>query len=512
MVRGGYSKVFDRVGQGIATNFDNFFAFGLSTTLTSPFGGPYDRNPAARFRDLQTLPPTFPAAPPGGFPQTPPKRAGIITETIDDTIVTPSAHMVNVALAREFWRNWSVEAAYVGRFGRDLLTRRDLAHMLDLVDPKSGMGYYEAAQALIRAMEQAGSPDRVAPIAYWENLFPGMAGGGLTATQAVARYFDAYAPDYISAIWDLDQYCGEIARVAPSRSCSIFGPFAYFAEQYDSLAALSSIGRSNYHALMVTLRKRFSQGYQFDFNYTLSQSKDLASAVERGSAFGNFSNGGYTGFLLDPWNPDKHYGFSDFDVRHQVNFNWIWDLPFGRGRAWGADVPAALNQFIGDWSISGLVRWTSGFPFNVQNCRQCWPTNWNLQGNASLKDPNRLPPTNTTKNAVQNRPSPFADPKTAIDYFRYSLPGEVGLRNVLRGDGYFTIDLSVSKAWSLGFADHRLRFRWDVFNVTNTPRFDVGQISARLDDAAGFGRYDGALSPCDGQAGRCMQFALRYEF
>jgi len=68
----------------------------------------------------------------------------------------------------------------------------------------------------------------------------------------------------------------------------------------------------------------------------------------------------------------------------------------------------------------------------------------------------------------------------------------------------------VSKAWSL-FGDHKLRFRWDTFNLTNTPRFDVGNVTM-FPDRAGFGRYNGTLATCDGQAGRCMQFALRYEF
>ena len=39
VVRGGYSKVFDRVGVGLATNFDEGFAFGMSTQISSPFGG-----------------------------------------------------------------------------------------------------------------------------------------------------------------------------------------------------------------------------------------------------------------------------------------------------------------------------------------------------------------------------------------------------------------------------------------------------------------------------------------
>ncbi|HVL69240.1 MAG TPA: carboxypeptidase-like regulatory domain-containing protein [Vicinamibacterales bacterium] len=510
VIRSGYAKVFDRIGQGIALNFDQGFAFGMSTNISSAFGLPYETMPNVRFTNTSTLPPTLPAAPPGGFPQTPPIRAGIITSSIDDTLVTPSAHTVNLMVGRELRGNFAIEAGYVGRFGRDLLVRRDLAMPLNLVDTISGMDYFTAAQAVINATRAAGiSPS--APLSayaglprvpYWENLFPGAASSTASATAAIARRFNIDGPDYITSLWLMDQFC------VPA--CSKFGPFAYFAEQYDSLAALSSIGRSNYHSMVVTLRKRYSQGLQFDLNYTLSESKDMGSNVERGSAFGNYGAGGYSGFLVNSWDPELNYGISDFDIRHQVNTNWIYDLPFGRGRALGGNAGGFLNQIIGDWSVAGLMRWTSGFPFSVLNCRSCWPTNWNLQGNASLVTPGVLPETQTTKNRVNNRPSPFADPDEALKFFRFSMPGEQGMRNELRGDGYFTIDTSVSKAWNI-FADHKLRFRWDVFNVTNTPRFDVGSLTV-TPDRTPWGIYNNTLASCDAQAGRCMQFALRWEF
>ncbi len=512
VVRAGYTKVFDRIGQGLALNFDGGFAFGMSTTISSPFGAPYETNPAVRFQGINVMPPTIPAAPAGGFPQTPPRQAGIITQSIDDTLKTPSAHMVNFAIGRELGKNFSVEAAYVGRFGRDLLIRRDLAMPLNLVDTRSGMDYFTAAQLMIKAAQArgltGGSPASayaaLANIPYWENLFPAAAGGGLSATQAMARAFMRNAPDFITALYEADEFC--------EPACSIHGPFAYFADQYDSLAAISSLGRANYNALQVTLRKRYSKGLQFDVNYTFSSSKDNASESERGSAFGGgfagttntFNNGGYSAFLVNSFDPDSNYGTSDFDVTHQINFNWIWDLPLARGSS------GFTKAVLGDWSVSGLARWTSGFPFNVYNCRSCWVTNWNLQGNASLVEPGRLPPTNTTMNAVDGRPSPYEDAKDALSFFRLSLPGEVGIRNELRGDGYFSLDTSLSKAFTLG-GRHKLRIRWDVFNVTNTPKFDTGQLTM-FPDLSGFGRYNGTLATCDAQAGRCMQFAVRYEF
>src|SRR5687768_288306 len=512
VVRGGYSKVFDRVGVGLATNFDEGFAFGMSTQISSPFGAAYETNPAARFVNPTTMPSTMPAAPAGGFPQTPPRRAGIITQSIDDTLVTPSAHMTSAIVGFDISRNFTIEAGYVGRFGRDMLIRRDLAMPLNLTDPTSKMDYFTAAQTIIRAAQAAGITSSSAAgayaglpaVAYWENIFPGAAGGGLTATQAITRAYMQNGPDWITALYDMDTSC--------SPACSKFGPYAYFAEQYDSLAAISSIGRSNYNGMNLTLRRRYSSGLQFDINYTLSKTEDMGWPVERRSGCGNCSNGGSTGFLINSFDPEQNYGRSDFDVRHQINTNWLAELPFGQGKRFGGGVGNALNALIGDWSVAGLLRWTSGFPFSVANCRSCWATNWNLQGNAELVDPGRLPETKTVENAVDGRPSPFANAADALTYFRRQLPGEAGLRNPFTGDGYFNIDASISKSWRIGIADHRLRFRWDVFNVTDAAKFDVGNNLTNTPDLAGFGRYNSTLATCDGLAGRCMQFALRYEF
>jgi hypothetical protein len=67
----------------------------------------------------------------------------------------------------------------------------------------------------------------------------------------------------------------------------------------------------------------------------------------------------------------------------------------------------------------------------------------------------------------------FHDPVTAESSFNPALPGQVGVRNFVRGDGYFGIDLGLSKRWSMPWNDkHNLALRWEVFNVTNSTRFD----------------------------------------
>jgi hypothetical protein len=524
VIRGGYSLVYDRIGMAIAQNFDSLGSFGLSTALTSEYAGTNEDDPSVRFQGINVLPPSVPSAPPGGFPQTPPPSSDIY-ETIDDTLVTPYAHSFNIVAGFELNKNFTIEAAYVGRQGRNQLIQRDLYMPLNLVDPQSGTDYFTAATALVKQLEALGIADgsvdisKITPIAYYENLFPDAVHAaevwgedrfaGLTATQVMATEFSDWYPDHQSAMFDYDLYCYP--------ACTRFGPYSYLNNQYASAAAMSTTGRSAYNALQLTLRKRYSDGYQFDLNYTFGYAKDHSSLIERNSNFSgpvDFGLGGYTGFMINSWDPDQQYSYSDYDVRHQVNFNWVAEFPWGRGRKWGSDMPGWLDAVVGGWSMAGLTRITSGLPFNVINARSAWATNWNLQGNASLVDPNRLPPTGTTKNVLNGKPSPFTvSPEEALKFFRFDYPGESGIRNLLRGDGYFSLDFSLAKSWRMPFGeDHKIWFRWDTFNVTNTPRFDVANVTMYPDRTSTFGTYNGTYASCDGNAGRCMQFALRYEF
>lgn len=519
VIRGGYSLLYDRVGFALATIFDEGGSFGMSTSISSTFGTSDETVPGARFRDLSTLPPTLPPAPPGGFPSTPVIGNVAIYQSIDDGITTPYHHVFNAVIGRELPGQFGIEAAYVGRRGRNLLIRRDLAMPMDIVDPKSGVNYFTAARQLIDAYRRAGVGSSAAanfvgigPIPYWENMFPGAAGTvtgvQLTATQRMARLFYQNDLDWTTALFSADTACNP--------SCSVLGRYAYWNSQFSQLRAQSSIADADYNSLQVTLRKRWSQRYQFDVNYTLSKSTDLGSAVERD--FQGF--GGYSGFLLNSWEPELQYSYSDFDIRHQMNLNWVADLPFGRQRRIAGNASGLLNHLIGNWQFAGVFRWTSGLPFNIINSRCCWPTNWNYQGNAELAVPGQYPDTVSPaeRNVVGKnpdgkggRPSPFVNPSAVLNQIRFALPGEVGFRNQLRGDGYIGADLAIGKAFELPF-EHRLRFRWEIFNVTNTQRFNTADVSMTPDVTSTFGRYNSVLGTCDSRAGRCMQASLKYEF
>lgn len=242
-----------------------------------------------------------------------------------------------------------------------------------------------------------------------------------------------------------------------------------------------------------------AHGVQFDFNYTWSKSIDLMSDAERIHPWG-----GLGGQIINSWAYKQMRAVSDFDATHQLNSNWIVELPFGRGRGLGHNAHGALEALIGGWQTSGIFRWTSGYPVNIFN-GFTWPTNWQLEGNAMLKGP--VPVTRTTKNG-DGTVNMFPNPAGALNAFRNPIPREGGERNVIRGDGFYGLDMGLGKRWKMPYAEgHSLQFRWEVFNVTNSSRFNVQSNPPELDQATAFGKYTGLLTNP-----RVMQFALRYEF
>jgi hypothetical protein len=528
-LRAGYGIYYDHFGQGIANTFDRTGSFGLTTVVTNP-ASVQDVSCAPRFSAPGVLPAgTFcgqnlsPASPiAGGYPVTPPTLFNdgsfAIYWGLDDKLKTPYAHVFNLSYERELPGNFVVSATYQGRLGRRLLQEVDLAQPLNLVDPASGMSYYQAASAF-SALAEAGTPiTSVQPIPYWENLFPTasganllsgnlagtipctpqgtwVAGQSLTATQNMYDSFGCFLHNETVAllIFDLFNYPAFLNGQ----------PFQYFDDQFSSLYAWQSQGTSSYHALQFTLRHPMAKGLQFDLNYTYSKSIDAGSAAERVSLFEGF---GFSGQVLNAWQPKQLRAPSDFDLRHQINANWIYELPFGQKRHWGAGWKGPAEAVLGGWQVSGLGRWTSGFPFFIF-AGEGWATNWELQGSSiQIGDPG------STGTFIDSGGDPniFKDPTQALTAFRGTRPGESGQRNNLRGPGYFGIDLGVAKKWDLG-ESRSLRFSWETFNLTNSVRFDAAQAASSggfaLTTSTIFGKYINTLTKP-----RVIQFALRFTF
>ncbi|MGH9534938.1 MAG: carboxypeptidase regulatory-like domain-containing protein [Terriglobales bacterium] len=509
-IRGGYDLIYEHFGAGMVNTFNQDGAFGLSTNLTNPLGITIANAP--RMTCLTCLPSAIqPAAPPGGFPQTPPPLFGNIAWGLDSAIKTPYVHEVDFSITRQFGTRQSLSVSYVGTFGRRLPMQEDLSMPGDLVDPKSKQDYFAAADRLSKLYDANTPVANVPNIPFWQDIFstwkgltqadvmnalgdsnpctPGPADTSpLTATQAVYELWSCFVPNETSAsiLLDFPPSNGGIGLPAPTT-----GYYSFYHSQYSSLYAWNNIGTSNYNAMQATYQARLARELQTQINYTWSRSMDEASDAERISE--SPPGGGLGGAIINSWSPFQLYGQSDFNTTQQINANWVWQLPVGRGQWLGRRAPGWLNEVIGGWEFSGYWRWTGAFPVNAGN-GFFFPTNWELTGNAmQIKD---IPGMQTTMNPQGpdgSGPNMFANPSLALAAFRQDLPGEAGSRNVVEGDGFFGIDTGLDKSFAIG-EGKAVQVGWQTFNATNSVRFDAQTASLALDSGNSFGNYTSTLT------------------
>ena len=522
-LRGGFRMTYDRVGSQLAVSFDLSNSLGFNSAPATSAG---------QFNVTNALPPLFTSLTPDvrtlpfiagtfqtqlNFPLTvPADNSERIQSSLDDTITTPYNYSYNLSYGREIGKGLSFEASYVGRYAHNLLAQRDVMHFNNLRDPVSGQDWYGAIRQLA-GHRYAGTPiNQVPAIPFFQNMLPGIAGTfavngvptALTATQAAYRRI---ALPSVGGQNSTDYTFLQSNLRWNNQPASVFNN-TFVHPQYATLLVWSTIARSNYNAAQFSLRQRFRNDLTFDLNYTLSHSLDNASGLQN-AAFGST-----TSLIFDPTNVDSNYASSDFDVRHIVNANWLYGLPFGRGKAFLRDLPGAADAVIGGWQLTGIFRWNSGLP--TAGVRpfafQRWATNWQISSGMVA-----LQPVQTASGDVNGEPNLFADPQAAYESYRDPLPGEPGDRNKLRFPGYVSLDAALHKNFEMPWEGHHLTFRWEVFNVTNTQRLTGLSGTGLSTDPfvfggtapVTFGRFTATQTPLnETKAGRSMQFALRYVF
>ena len=479
-------------------------AFGLTSKVTRQ---DFTVVNAPRFIGAHDVPPDGIAPPPPGGPGTPNPRGLGWSQAIDASLLPPYSINPTVSVVREIPGGFVAEIGYVGRLSRRLLVN-DVAgaQVVDFKDPTSGQRLYDSFRELEEMVRGGWPTSAVEPVAFFENTYSNAATNGRTATQRVYEAVRANSPDTGTTLYNIDYAC--------SPFCRDFGSGAFTNPQFWGIDALRSYGTADYHSMQLSLRKGFSQGFQFDFNYTLSKSMDLVSLGARrseGDRFGQIPGDTYwsTFSVINSWDREAQRAVSDFDMRHQANANWVAELPFGRGKPLLADMGPAGEALLGGWQISGLWRLTSGMPLSVLN-GLAWPTCYCYYHFAEPTGP--IPQQTNTADARLvgggTGPNVFSDPATAIGSFRQVYPGEIGKRNNLRGHGIYSIDLALGKRFQMPVDGHSLQFRAEAFNLTNSVRFNADSWETlSFLFAGGFGNYSRVIVPA-----RVLQFGLRYEF
>ncbi|MFN7937010.1 MAG: carboxypeptidase regulatory-like domain-containing protein [Bryobacteraceae bacterium] len=276
---------------------------------------------------------------------------------------------------------------------------------------------------------------------------------------------------------------------------------------------------SIYNAFNVSWRRRSRSGLFWRMNYSFSKSIDDASQAN------GQSNGGFAG-ALDARNLRLDRARSDWDRRHVFTAVGSANLPFGKGRKYGASWNRAVDSFLGGWQLSGTATAYSGPPFTVE------PNTTNLDQGGSAR-PNRVANGALASNPALGKKGvdyPWFDLKAfeavpcyvapggtaaagCITTSQYGFPpfgfGNSG-RNILDAPGLFSTDLALAKNFSIK-EGHNLQLRVEAFNMLNRANFVVTDPMTRFDGLTG-----GLLSQVGavGRGGgpRVFQYALKYRF
>jgi len=508
--RMGAGLAFDQFGNDLITQYDQFGSLGLTDPTNFPDSYSFITSP--RFTG------TYPALPPaaaGGFPYTPPPIAAI-TGTflgISPDLKTPYSILLNAAYSRELPGKVTLELGYMGRLSRRLLMEGDVYTPLEnYKDPGSGVTWQQNAQtvynlantlakaagvsynnaAAVVANQVAANPGLVPNLPFVNNVWPGYKNFYFPGSASANYFYSVYGvfgSSFLDSLHAADRISG---AYLPGRCLSAPGCYTFFAQQGSTLPMWMNAGEANFHGFTVSLRRRYANGLQFDFNYTLSHSIDNGSAAESGA-------GEQGAAIQDIYNLGAFRGSSDFDIRNNLNANFLYALPIGKGRMFLKTAPAWLDEAVGGWQISSIWRYSTPLPSAVEG-DLAYNTNYWLSSLAVVNSPISSGGVHIDQNG---NPGIFAN-TSASNNFQDQPPEGAGTRAAVRLAPIFNVDISISKTFRLPWEGNRLQFRAEAFNALNHANFTNPSLS--LESPQTFGEFQGTLPP------RSMQFALRYEF
>ena len=231
-----------------------------------------------------------------------------------------------------------------------------------------------------------------------------------------------------------------------------------------AIATFRSNAQSNYDSLQVRLEKRFSHGLQFEGAYTWAHALDNASSASLGSV----NNGDFR----EQTNPNLEYANADFDVRHRFVFSYNYELPFGHGKHFGSGASGALNQFIGNWQMAGVLSVATGNYYTATDIVSV--ANADCGGTVGYYC--------SRPNVVGNPNSTPCVKGTLFNTCAFTHNLQLGTygnggRNIIEGPGYKTWDMSLVKEFPVHEQMH-FEFRAEFFNVLNHTNYLFSQFGA----------------------------------
>ncbi len=409
--------------------------------------------------------------------------------------------ITNVSLSHQFNHGFTLDVGYVGRFSRQLLAQQDInTPLLFFKDPASGITLAQANTAMTQVFNAGvlpnsvkANPSLIPTNAFVQNQFPALTNYYFPGSASANYYYGVYG---VYAGSDLDMlHSLDRVTLAKFPNCiSVTGCYTFFAPQASGDPVWFNAAAANYDALTVTVRRAFQNGLSFDLNYAWSHSIDNASTA----ASGVTGNGAA---FQDAYIPSLSRASSDFDLRHQINANILYELPFGKGKMFLNSAPTWLNEVVGNWQISSLIHIESGLPSTIVG-DGAYNSNYDAQSLA-VAATSSAPTGGSLIFDQHGNPGIFASTKVTSDFVdAYS--GGSGTRALVRMPWQRNVDLAVTKDFPMPWEHHSLQLRAEAFNAFNFVNFT--NISLALTSPSTFGDFTAAADA------RVLQMALRYTF
>ncbi|HZQ55236.1 MAG TPA: carboxypeptidase regulatory-like domain-containing protein [Bryobacteraceae bacterium] len=253
------------------------------------------------------------------------------------------------------------------------------------------------------------------------------------------------------------------------------------------------MGNSIYHAGLIRVEKRFSQGLTFLASYT--KGKLIDDSVASPITFGNVEQVSTVSYQNGLYNRRAERSLDPTDVSQRLVLSGVYEIPVGKGKKVNIS-SGLLNAVIGGWQLDSIATMQTGVPVAVSGANNNLATRPNSTGrSAKLSNPTAAEWFNT---------SVFVNPPSYI----YGNLGRV-LPDV-RNPGIVQIDLSVIKNWRIKERGN-LQFRAESFNVVN--HVNLGLVSGSfspgpngLNTSGTFGTITSARMPRNIQLGMKLTF------
>ncbi len=234
----------------------------------------------------------------------------------------------------------------------------------------------------------------------------------------------------------------------------------------------------SYNALQVKLQKRFSDGLQFNMNYTWQKALDGQSSLAEVK-------------VQNPFDRRLDYSRSSWDTRQVFNFSYVYELPFGRGKPLGANISPGLNAVLGGWSLEGITRLETGPPLNIQLGQDIANTGRSRQRPNLVGNPNSGP----------------KDPDAWFNAGAFAVPADYTFGTagayITDADGIVSFDVTLAKMIRFG-ESQGVEFRVEFYNLPNHVNFGLPQ------ERMNRGNFNRITSQSTNP--RQVQLSLRYNF